>query len=79
MIAAIDIDWGALLEAAVVSAVFGIGVILVAGVAVVASLRGQDRDLAQRGGVLAYQVLTGACVLGIAAAVVLAIYVMTDK
>jgi hypothetical protein len=51
MIAAIDIDWGALLEAAVVSAVFGIGVILVAGVAVVASLRGQDRDLAQRGGV----------------------------
>jgi hypothetical protein len=79
MIAGIDIAWGSLLEAAVVSAVFGIGVILVAGVAVLASLRAQDRQLAQRGGVLAYQIVTGACVLGIAAAIVLAIYVMTDK
>jgi len=79
VIAAIDIDWGKLLEAAVVSAAFGIGVVVVAGVAVVASLRAQDRTAAQRGGVVAYQLLTGACVLGITAAIVLAIYVMTDK
>jgi hypothetical protein len=79
MIAAIDIDWGKLLEAAVVSAVFGIGVVVVAGIAVVASLRAQDRTAAQRGGAVAYQLLTGACVLGIAAAIVLAIYTMAQK
>jgi hypothetical protein len=79
MIGAIEIDWGKLGEAAAVSAVFGIGVLVVAGVAVIASLRAQDRQAAQRGGVLAYQVVTGACVLGIAAAIALPIDVMAEK
>ena len=33
------VDWGKLLEAAYVSAVFGIGVLLIGGLAVVTSLR----------------------------------------
>jgi len=79
MIFAVDIDWSSLLEAAYVSAAFGIGVLLVAGVAVVASLQAQDRQKAHQGGVIALHVLTGACVLAIVAAVVLGIWVMTDK
>jgi hypothetical protein len=79
MIFAVDVDWSSLLEAAYVSAIFGIGVILVAGVAVVASLQAQDRQKAHRGGVVALHVLTGACVLAILAAVVLGIAVMVDK
>ena len=79
MIAAIEIDWSKLVEAALVAAAFGIGVILVAGVAVVASLRAQDRVRADAGGAVAYQILTGVCVAGIAAAIVLAVYVMANK
>jgi UPF0716 family protein affecting phage T7 exclusion len=79
MIFAVDIDWSSLLEAAYVSAAFGIGVLLVAGVAVIASLQAQDRQKAHQGGVVALHVLTGVCVLAIAAAVVLGIWVMTDK
>ena len=44
-----EVEWSKLLEAAYVSAAFGIGVILVAGVAVVASLRAQDRRSAHDG------------------------------
>ena len=62
------IDWGKLLEAAFVSAAFGIGVVLIGGLAVVASLRAQDRRLAREGGAIAYDVVTGACALAIAAA-----------
>jgi hypothetical protein len=79
MIASTLVDWGKLLQAAYVSAVFGIGVILVAGVAVVASLRAQDRRNAGEGGVVALQVVTGACVAGIVAAIALGIYVMANK
>jgi hypothetical protein len=73
-----EVEWGKLLEAAVVSAVFGIGVILVAGIAVVASLRAQDRRRADHGAV-ALDAVTIACVVGIAAAIALGIYIMTQK
>jgi hypothetical protein len=79
VIAAVTIEWGKLVEAALVSAVFGIGVILVGTIGVVASLRAQDRRLAQQSGAAVLNAVTYACVLGIAAAVVLAIYVMADK
>ena len=77
--AAITIDWGKLLQTALVSAAFGVGVLLVAGVAVIASLRAQDRRSAHQGGVAVLHVVTGACVLAIGAAVVLGIYVMASK
>ena len=74
-----EIDWGKLLEAAYVSAAFGIGVLAVAGFAVVASLKAQDRRMAGRGGVLALNAVTGISVVIIGAAIVLGIYIMTDK
>jgi hypothetical protein len=74
------VEWSKLWEAAYVSAAFGLGVMVVGGLAVVASLRGQDlkRDN-HGGGAIAYDVATGACVLAILAAVVFGIYIMTQK
>ena len=74
-----EIEWDKLFEAAYVSAAFGIGVILVAGGAVIASLRAQDRRRDNMGGAVALDVVTGACVLLIVAAIALGIYIMTDK
>jgi hypothetical protein len=78
-LAAVDIDWGALLEAAYVSAAFGLGVLAIAGLAVVASLRAQDRKGAGQSGVLALNAVTGASVVVIVAAIAFGIYIMTDK
>jgi hypothetical protein len=79
MIFALDVDWAKLLEAAYVSAAFGIGVIVIAGVAVVASLRSQDRRSGHQGGAVALDVVTGVCVLGIVAAIALGIFIMANK
>ena len=79
MIGSSIVDWGKLLEAAYVSAAFGIGVVLIGGLAVVASLRSQDRRRARRGGVIALDVVTSACVLTIAGAIVLGVYIMVSK
>jgi hypothetical protein len=73
------VEWDKLLEAASVSAAFGIGVLLVAGVAVVASLRAQDRRAAHEGGAVALDIATGACVVVIVAAIVLGIWILTQK
>jgi len=78
-LAAVDIDWGALFQAAYVSAAFGIGVLAVAGAAVVASLKSQDRRRDKQGGYIALDVVTGAGVLVIGAAIALGIYIMTQK
>ena len=74
MIAAID--WGALGEAAWVSVAVGLGVLLVATVAVTSSLRSQD---ARGGTATAYGALSVICVIALAAAVIAGIYFMTDK
>jgi hypothetical protein len=79
VIPAVTIEWGKLIEAALVSAVFGIGVIVVGTVGVVASLRAQDRRLAQEPGAAALNLVALTCGLGIAAAVVFAVYVMANK
>jgi hypothetical protein len=74
-----EIDWGALLQAAYVSAAFAIGVMAVAGFAVVASLKAQDRRLSGQSGVLALNAVTGISVVIIGAAIALGIYIMTHK
>lgn len=79
ILAAIDVDWGKLFEAAYVSAGFALGVMLVGGLAVVASLRGQDLKESGQGGTVAYNAVTGVCVLLIGAAIVFGIYIMTQK
>jgi hypothetical protein len=74
-----EIDWAALGQAAWTSVAIGLGVLLVAGVAVTSSLRAQDaRGSGQIGGAV-YNVLTIACVVALFAAVVIGIYIMTDK
>jgi hypothetical protein len=75
---AVAIDWAKLWQAAYVSAAFGIGVMAVAGAAVVASLQSQDR---QRNGesAIALNVVTGACVVAIVAAIALGIFIMANK
>jgi hypothetical protein len=70
------IDWAALGEAAYISVAVGLGVLLVAAVAVTSSLRAQD---AHGGSSAVFNVVTVACVLALAAAVVIGIYLMTDK
>jgi hypothetical protein len=73
MIATLTVDWAKLLEAALVSAAFGIGVVVIGGLAVVASLRSQDRRRAGRGGAIAMDIVAGACALAIAGAIALGI------
>ena len=79
MIGSSIVDWGKLLQAAYMSAAFAIGVLLLGGLAVVASLHSQDRRGANRGGVIALNLVAGACALAIAGAVALGIYVMANK
>lgn len=74
MIAAID--WGALGEAAWTSVAIGLGVMLVATVAVTSSLRSQDSS---GGTSTAFGALTIVCVVLLVAAVVLGINFMVDK
>jgi hypothetical protein len=75
-----EIDWGALAQAAWTSVAIGLGVMIVAGVAVTSSLRAQDAKAGGHGGGSAVlNVLTITCVFALFAAVVIGIYIMTDK
>ena len=75
-----EIDWAALGQAAWTSVAIGLGVMLVAGVAVTSSLHAQDaRASGQGGGGAVLNVLTIACVVALLAAIVIGIYIMTDK
>lgn len=76
---ATGIDWNLLGEAVLNSFVIGLGVLLVAGVAVVASLRGQDaRANGREGASAGFGVVSAVCVLCVAGAVVAGIWVMTQ-
>ena len=71
-----EIDWAALGEAAWISVAVGLGVLLVAAMAVTSSLRAQD----SRGGTATvHSALTIVCIVALVAAVILGIYFMTDK
>ena len=75
-----EIEWDLLGEAASISIAVGLGVLLVATVAVTSSLRGQDARAAGQGGAaVALNVLTVVCIVALAAAIVIGIYFMTDK
>jgi hypothetical protein len=73
------VDWGKLAEAAYVSAAFGIALLLIGALAVVTSLRSQDRRRDGRGGAVALDIVTGGCALAIVAAIALGIYIMANK
>ena len=80
MIPLAEIDWGALAQAAYISVVVGLGVMLVAAVAVTFSLRSQDAKASGHAAAsTAYITVTAVCVLALVAAVVIGISFMTDK
>ncbi len=74
------VDWDLLGEAVAASFVIGIAVLVIAGVAVVASLRAQDERTAggAEAGVLGWSALTVVCVLAIAGAIAAGIWVMAQ-
>jgi hypothetical protein len=75
-----SIDWGALGQAVWTSVAIGLGVLIVGGLAVTASLRSQDAHTYGKGGAAAsYAAITVLCVLALAAAIVIGIYIMTAK
>jgi hypothetical protein len=79
MIASSVVDWGLLGQAVLTSVVFGLGVLLVAGVAVAASLRAQDaRGEGSETAFIGFSAVTVIGVLGIVAAIAGGIWVMAQ-
>jgi hypothetical protein len=71
------VDWAALGKTAYVSALIGLGVLLLAGLAVVASLKAQDdRREGAATAAVAYGGVTVLCLAGLFAAVVYGIYLI---
>jgi hypothetical protein len=68
-----------LLEAIWTSAAFGLGVLIIAGIGVTASLRAaDDRGAGHQGGFAGMSIVTVICGLALVAAVVLGIWAMTQ-
>jgi hypothetical protein len=79
MIASSLVDWHLLGEAVMYSAVFGLGVLVVAGVAVAASLRAQDaRGDSNEAAFIGFSAVTIIGIVGIVAAIAGGIWVMTQ-
>jgi hypothetical protein len=79
MIASTIVDWDLLGQAVLYSVVFGLGVLVVAGIAATASLRAQDEKA--KGNETAFvglSAVTVVCVAGIVAAVATGIWIMTQ-
>jgi hypothetical protein len=73
------VDWDLLGEAVLNSFVIGLGVLVIAGIAVAASLRAQDARGEQReSAYVGFSAVTVVCVLAIAGAVAAGIWVMTQ-
>jgi hypothetical protein len=73
------VDWAALWQAAWVSIVIGLGVLIVAAVGVAASLRAQDDRTAGAGGAaVVFGGITIVCVAGLVGAVIYGIYLLTQ-
>jgi septal ring-binding cell division protein DamX len=73
------VEWDLLAEAIYVSIIVGIAVSVIAAIAVRASLKAQDERAAGQEGAAALNIgLTGLCVLALAAAIVVGIYLLTQ-
>ena len=73
------VDWAALAQTAWVSAVIGLGILVVGAVGVAASLRAQDdRAAGVNGAALAFGGITVVCVVGLVGAVIYGIYLLTQ-
>jgi hypothetical protein len=69
------VDWGALAQVAYISAIAGVAIASILGLAIVSELRAQEGG----GSAVALRAVTAVCVVGVAAAVVVGIYYMTQK
>jgi len=73
------VDWSALAQAAWVSAVIGLGVLIVAALGVAASLKAQDdRTAGANAGAIVFGGVTIVCVAGLIGGVAYGIYLLTQ-
>jgi hypothetical protein len=73
------VDWGSLLEAVYISVAVGLGVLLVAGLAVATSLSAEDaRTVGHGGASYAFGAVTALCVLVLIGSVVAGVYLLTQ-
>lgn len=79
MLADSIIDWGSLFEAVYISVVVGLGVLVVAAIAVASSLSAEDARMVRDGGATAaFGAVTVICVLGLIGSVVAGVYLLTQ-
>jgi hypothetical protein len=69
------VDWGALLDVILISAVAGLAIALTLGVGIVASLRAQDL----KGNAIALHAVTVVSVVLVAGAIAVGLYYIADK
>jgi hypothetical protein len=73
------VDWGSLFEAVYISVAVGLGVLLVAGLAVATSLSAEDaRTVGNGGATFAFGAVTAICVLVLIGSIVGGIYLLTQ-
>ena len=73
------VDWAALWQAAWVSIVIGLGILVVGAVGVAASLRAQDdRTAGDNGAAVVFGGVTIVCVAGLIGAVIYGIYLLAQ-
>jgi Na+/melibiose symporter-like transporter len=70
------VDWGALGDVILISAIAGLAIATTLGIGIVASLRAQDH---KGGSALALNAVTVVAVVLVAAAIAVGIYYITDK
>jgi predicted benzoate:H+ symporter BenE len=69
------VDWGALLDVILISAVAGLAIALTLGIGIVSSLRAQDH----KGNALALNAVTVVSVALVACAIAVGLYYIADK
>ena len=73
------VDWGSLFEAVYISVAVGLGVLLVAAIAVATSLSAEDaRTVGNGGASFAFGAVTVICVLALIGSVVAGVYLLTQ-
>jgi Phosphate transporter family len=73
------VDWGSLLEAVYISVAVGLGVLIVAGIAVATSLSAEDaRTVGNGGATFAFGAVTVLCVLALIGSIVAGVYLLTQ-
>jgi hypothetical protein len=79
MVVATIVNWHSLFEAVYISVAVGLGVLIVAAIAVASSLRSQDeRAAGNEGAGIALGGVTALCLLALAGSIVAGVYLLTQ-